>query len=98
MKHAAEERVSSAAATEHVQVRLCQGRAQAARICARLTGMTKELRAEVVDQLRRVIAWEMDAQTSVGRPIEDMPPLVADSVLDYFDVALKPGADLSGPG
>ena len=50
------------------------------------------------EQLRQVIAWEVRAQIGVQRAVEDMPPLIADTVLDYFDVALKPGADLSGLG
>lgn len=48
--------------------------------------------AEIVDQLRRVITWEIEAQLSVQRPIEEMPTLIADSLLDFFDVSLKPGA------
>jgi hypothetical protein len=42
-------------------------------------------------QLIGVIAWELDAQVGVNRPIEKMPPLVADTILDYFDVRLEPG-------
>jgi hypothetical protein len=53
-------------------------------------------RAEVFDQLRRVIAWEVEAQMGVQRALPDMPPLIADALLDYFDVTLKPEADLSG--
>ncbi len=51
-------------------------------------------RTEVVEQLRRVIAWEVEAQCGVHRAVEDMPPLIADTLLDYFDVAIKPGVDL----
>lgn len=58
--------------------------------------MSDEGRAEVADQPRRVIAWEVEAQTGVQRRVEDMPPLIADTLLDYFDIALKPGADVSG--
>ena len=58
--------------------------------------MNDEGRAEVADQLRRVIAWEVEAQTGVDRRVEDMPPLIADTLLDYFDIALKPGVDVSG--
>jgi hypothetical protein len=57
-----------------------------------------EVRAEVVEQLRRVIAWEIEAQLGVQRAPHDMPPLIADTLLDFFDVTLKPGADLSGLG
>jgi len=57
--------------------------------------VTEPTRAEVFDQLRRVIAWEIEAQAGVERAAEAMPPLIADTLLDYFDVALKPGANLS---
>lgn len=57
--------------------------------------MTDQQRAEVFDQVRRVIAWEMQAQVGVGRNVDEMPPLIADSLLDYFEIRLKPGADLS---
>ena len=58
--------------------------------------MSDEAHAQVVDQLRRVIAWEVEAQTGAQRSIEDMPRLIADTLLDYFDITLKPGADVSG--
>jgi hypothetical protein len=58
--------------------------------------MSDEGHAEVFEQLRRVIAWEIDAQGGVERRVEDMPPLIADTLLDYFDIALKEDADLSG--
>ncbi len=57
--------------------------------------MSDQTRAEVFEELRRVIAWEVQAQVGVERPIEQMPPLIADTVLDYFDVSLKAGADVS---
>lgn len=57
--------------------------------------MSEPTRQEVYDQLRRVIASEMNAQVGVQRAVGAMPPLIADSLLDYFDVALKPGIDLS---
>lgn len=53
--------------------------------------MSNQDRAKVFDQLRRVIAWEVEAQVGVHRAIEAMPPLIADTLLDYFDVTLKPG-------
>ena len=59
-----------------------------------IQGMTNAARGEVVDQLRRVIAWEIEAQTGVQRRFEDMPPLIADTLLDYFDITLKPGDDV----
>jgi hypothetical protein len=52
-------------------------------------------RFEVAGQLRRVIAWEMEAQAGVQRAVEEMPPLMADTLLGYFDISLKPGADVS---
>lgn len=57
--------------------------------------VTDEEIAVVADQLRRVIFWEIQAQTGVQRPVEEMPQLIADTLLDYFDVSLKPGADIS---
>jgi hypothetical protein len=57
--------------------------------------VSESARQEVYDQLRRVIAWEMSAQAGVQRAVDALPPLIADSLLDYFDVALKPGVDLS---
>ena len=51
-------------------------------------------RAEVFEQLRRVIAWEIESQLRVRRAIEAMPPLIADTLLDYFDITLKPGTNL----
>ena len=60
-----------------------------------LPGMSDDKRADVIDQLRRVIAWEVDAQVGVQRAVQDMPPLIADTLLDYFEVRLKPGVDLS---
>lgn len=60
--------------------------------------MTDQARSEVFDQLRRVIEWEMRAQAGVERAVDAMPPLIADSLLDYFDVTLKPGVDLSELG
>ncbi|GAA4361772.1 hypothetical protein [Angustibacter luteus] len=58
--------------------------------------MTEITRAEVFDQLRRVIAWEIEAQVGVRRAVDEMPPLIADSLLDFFDITMKPGVDLSG--
>ena len=48
-------------------------------------------------QLVAVIMWEMDAQAGVRRPFDQMPVLIADSVLDFFDVRLKPGVTLPLP-
>lgn len=51
-------------------------------------------RVELADQLRRVIAWEIEGQLGVSRPVEAMPTLIADSLLDFFDISLKRGAEL----
>jgi hypothetical protein len=50
--------------------------------------------AGIAQQLAHVVAWEIDAQTGVGRPVNEMPRLVADTLLDFFDIHLKPGATL----
>ena len=60
------------------------------------TEVSDQSRDEVFEQLRRVIAWEVEGQAGIGRPVVLMPPLIADTLLDYFDVSLKAGADLSG--
>lgn len=52
----------------------------------------------VFEQVTRVIRWELDAQAGVRRPSSDLPPLLADSLLDFFDISLKPGVELpDGP-
>lgn len=48
---------------------------------------------ETFDHLRDVIASEIDAQLGVGRHPSDMAPLIADAVLDCFNVRLKPSAE-----
>ena len=60
--------------------------------------MTDDTPTEVCDQLRRVIAWELTAQRGVERPIDQLPTLIADTLLDFFDVSLKAGADISHLG
>ena len=62
------------------------------------TGVSDQTRTEVFEQLRRVIAWEVDAQVGGGRPVHHMPTHIADTVLDFFDVSLKAGADVSNLG
>jgi hypothetical protein len=37
----------------------------------------------------------MEAQAGVQRAVEEMPLLIADTLLEYFDISLKPGADVS---
>jgi hypothetical protein len=51
-------------------------------------------RQRLAEELERVIAWEMDAQIGVQRKLEKMPGLIADSLLDYFDVSRKAAVDL----
>jgi hypothetical protein len=58
-------------------------------------GMSDQARAEVFQQLCRVIAWEVGSQVGIGRPVDQMPPMVADTLLDFFDVSLKAGADVT---
>jgi hypothetical protein len=58
--------------------------------------MSTDERAAAFDKLRRVIAWEIKAQAGIHRPVEQWPLHIADTVLDYFDVSMKPGADVSG--
>ena len=53
--------------------------------------MDDETRA-IASQLALVIAAEMDAQVAVRRDLDEMPALIADSLLDYFDLRFKPGA------
>jgi len=36
----------------------------------------------------------MDAQTGVGRSVNEMPPLIADTLLDFLDIHVNPGATL----
>jgi hypothetical protein len=31
----------------------------------------------------------------VNRPVDELPIYVADTLLDFFDITLKPGADVS---
>lgn len=54
--------------------------------------LTDPMRSEVFEELQHVIAEEIDAQLGVERSVEAMPPLIADTVLDHFDVAVKPCA------
>ena len=56
--------------------------------------MSDHERATVADQLRRVIVWELNAQVAIRRPTSAIPPLIADSLFDYFDISLKPGVVL----
>ena len=59
--------------------------------------MSTEERAAVFDRLRRVIAWEIEAQAGVERPVEQWPLHIADAVLDHFEVSSKPDGDSSSP-
>jgi hypothetical protein len=51
-------------------------------------------RQALARQLAAVIAWEIEAQAGVQRPTSAWPMLIADSVLDYFEVQLLPGVTL----
>ena len=57
--------------------------------------MNGEDTAKTAEQLARIIAWEMEAQMGVQRPLDQMPILIADSLLDYFDIRVK--SDLTLP-
>ncbi|ADP84234.1 hypothetical protein [Pseudofrankia inefficax] len=52
--------------------------------------MSEEARGDVFGQLCRVIAGEIEAQVGVRRPVEAMAPLIADALLDVFDIMLRP--------
>ncbi|MBL7494334.1 hypothetical protein I6A60_37920 [Frankia sp. AgB1.9] len=52
--------------------------------------MSEEARQDVFDQLCRVVAGEIEAQVAVRRPVEAMAPLIADALLDVFDIMLRP--------
>ncbi|MDQ1486665.1 MAG: hypothetical protein QOJ62_2358 [Actinomycetota bacterium] len=45
---------------------------------------------ELVGLLAGVIAWELEAQNGVNRSPSQIPTLLADSILDYFEVRVKP--------
>jgi hypothetical protein len=45
----------------------------------------------VAHALATVIAEEIDAQLGVHRRVEDMPPLIADAILDAFTVQTRDG-------
>jgi hypothetical protein len=45
----------------------------------------------VARALAKVIAEEIDAQLGVHRRVEDMPPLIADAILDAFVVQIRDG-------
>jgi hypothetical protein len=45
----------------------------------------------VAHALATVIADEIDAQLGVHRRVEDMPPLIADAILDAFTVQTRDG-------
>jgi hypothetical protein len=49
---------------------------------------------ELIRKLSAVIRWELDAQAGVERAPDQIPDLVADSILDYFKVQLREGADI----
>jgi hypothetical protein len=58
--------------------------------------MVEATRQQKFEQLVEVIGWEMDCQKGIGRAYDDLPVLIADTLLDFFDVCLLPGADATG--
>lgn len=58
----------------------------------REAGVDDAARRGLARQLADVIAWEMQAQARVERALDQMPPLIADTVLAFFEVRLRPGA------
>lgn len=56
--------------------------------------MNDEDRAEVFDQLQRVIVSDVTVRVGMGRDAEDIPPFIADTLSDYFKIALKQDAGL----
>jgi hypothetical protein len=52
--------------------------------------------ARLVQALTQVLGWELSAQLGVKRDPDQIPPLLADTLLDYFDIAVRPGVDLPG--
>jgi hypothetical protein len=49
---------------------------------------------DLVSQLADVIAWEIHAQAGTRRPLDQVHLLIADSLLDFFEIQLKPGASV----
>ena len=48
-----------------------------------------------LEQLVEVVAWELEAQLGVHRPMEEIPGHIADRLLDFFEITLLPGADVA---
>jgi hypothetical protein len=55
------------------------------------TAVNDRAKDEVLRQLIAVIAWELDAQRGIRRPLDEIPLHIADSLLDYFEIRTKPG-------
>lgn len=53
--------------------------------------MSERARRILVEQLTRVVAWELEAQLGVERAVEEIPGHIADTLLDHFDITPKPG-------
>ncbi len=60
----------------------------------------------VARELAAVIADEIEAQLGIHRPVDDLPPLIADAILDTFCVtrldevdrlSADPGGERPGP-
>lgn len=48
---------------------------------------------EALALLTRVIEWEIQAQVGVNRTLAEMPHLIADTLLDFFEVRAKAGVE-----
>jgi hypothetical protein len=55
-------------------------------------------RKTVAQNLTDVIAEEIEAQVSVLRPVDQMAPLIADAILDFFEVRTREGIEFSPRG
>lgn len=57
--------------------------------------MAEEEKIERLAQLRAVIAWALECQRPMRRTDDGLATLLADSIMDYFDIGLRPGADVT---
>ena len=55
-------------------------------------------RKTVAQNLTDVIAEEIEAQVGVLRPVDQMAPLIADAILDFFEVRTREGIEFSPRG
>ena len=59
--------------------------------------MAESVDHELAGLLAGVIAWELEAQNGVNRSPSQIPILLAGSILDYFEVRVKPGVTPPSP-